>query len=287
MAKKNISRFIRIIQFSLVFILYSDAYAGQTNATKVVIYSPAFSEMLLFLDEEKALEVVAGVDNYTRNPGNKIPVYGDMLNPAYEKLLQLRDHNSNVKIYTQGRNDKLSAFCEQNHIQYNFLKIEKFADLEQKMSDASDLLDSEKAEKKLKIWKQQLHEIARIRNTKHKKLRTFLLIYPSNPNYQSFVSAGKNVFLSELLYFSGLINIFEKKEGWPKIALEMVLAEKPELILELSEEPFPEKELARRKMFWHHQLGNVRYFSFHKKGIYLPGPAVLENIKYLRNQFEN
>lgn len=267
--------------------LFASAQSEAKPRERWAIFSPAFTEIVFYLDPYEARRIVVGVDEYSLYPLNDLPKVGSYLKPDFEKLLSLRVN----RIFIQGKNDKLAKFCTQKNIAIEKVEIENLADIRYNIRKASLMLATENARANDDLWNKRLEALKRIPPvfSKTENRRTFILThFRLSHSSKGLMSAGRRTFLNDAVQMAGGENIFIEKSGWISVPLEEIISAKPRFVLEFTGgKKLSESTKEQHRRFWKRWLKNPVVLFLEQDYHLTPGPRVLKTIRDISKAYHS
>ncbi len=254
----------------ILFILVNCRNPVKSTDFRIVSLSPAMTEILFSLGEEKNL---VGVTTYCDYPEAAKRIYkvGDFSNPSIERILELKPDLVIVNLPEQSRiKQQLEKFG-----------IRTFDSSPQTIDDiyAEILLLGKILKKENKADSLVSYMRMNIRAHNYKRKRVFIELSP-----KPLITIGANSYLNELIEMAGGKNIFaDMKKDYPVISQEQVILRDPEIIIVLHPEPVMER------LGWQNVTAiksNKVYTDLNQDWLMRPGPRLVFGFKELERIFE-
>ncbi len=263
-----------LVALCLILLASAPALAAPS---RIISLSPAVTEILFALG---AGEKLVGVSDFCRYPpeATRLPKVGGFLNPSHEAMLALKPD----LIIHQVDSSSTARFARQAgipNLPLTMLTIEEILSAIETLGKRVELEEAQAAltgriRSTLKARK------AALAGVEHKTV--FLLLGVGEDPAQTLYGVGPNTYLGELLALAGGDNILPASLApYPKISKEFILAESPEVIIEVGPEPLPEEEVARKRQGWSRfaSVRAVKNNAIHFLGgdeLLVPGPRLTE-----------
>lgn len=274
--------------FFIIFSLSHATLAKDHNNQRWAIFSPAFTEIVFYIDPYEASRRVLLVDEYSLYPEKDIAKAGNLLQPNFEKLLQSKIDT----VFIQGQNEKLEKFCAKYHIQYIPLRIETIADIVSAMRKAEYYFQTERSAENRKLFQMRLQSIKKLpppyfRKGKPYHLKTFIIThFQVSKTASGLFSTGRNTFLHEAVEIAGGKNVFEQKIGWIRLSLDELIQSKPEVVIEFTGgKKFSAVTKKKHRAFWKRWLKKVHVIFIESDYGLKPSPRILNLIRDIRKKF--
>jgi iron complex transport system substrate-binding protein len=213
---------------------------------RVVTAAPALAEMVCALG---AREHLVGVSRFCLQPAElgQLPRVGGIIDPDLETIDGLRPD----LLLWQGRPENLRELAERRGARLETFRIETLDEVRQALRRLGELLGREP---------RAAAEIARLDaalaaagvGPARPPVRTLLVLGHQPGDLSQIASAGPETFLSECLRAAGGENVLGDLPGgaWPYVAPEVLLRERPELIVELQPDPVDAARAAALRRDW-------------------------------------
>ena len=213
---------------------------------RVVTAAPALAEMVCALG---AREHLVGVSRFCLHPPELqgLPRVGGIIDPDLETISGLAPD----LLLWQGRPENLRELAERRGVRMETFRIETLAEVRAALRRLGELLERPT---------QAEAEVARIdsalaaagRGRQGPPLRALLVLGHQPGDLSQIASAGPETFVSECLQAAGGENVLRDIPGgaWPYVAPEVLLRERPELIVELQPDPVDAARAAALRADW-------------------------------------
>jgi len=208
------------------------APTGQPPPARIITISPNSAEVICALG---ACDRIVGVDKFCVYPPEIVgkPKVGGLIDPDLEKIIVLRPD----LLVLRGRNDALEKLCRSLDVPIHFDRTESLADIPAAITDLGERLGlNERAAALAAEFESRLAAI-RKRVAGHNRPRVFVtysLAFRGADNFANLLTAGKGMFLDEVITIAGGRNVFGDLDvKYPQVSPEAILAKQPEMVIEL------------------------------------------------------
>ena len=199
---------------------------------RVVTIGPNAAEVICALG---ACGAIVGVDAYTVYPPElgERPRVGGLFDPNLEKITLLRPD----LIVLRGRSETLEQLCAKLDVAVYHDPTESLADIPVCIRELGAVLDREaQAERLVSAFHNRIRAV-RERAAGREKPRVMLTVARRPDRMADILTAGKGVFLTDMLEIAGGVNIFADIDmGYPQVSLESIVTRQPDVIIELMPE---------------------------------------------------
>jgi iron complex transport system substrate-binding protein len=278
-------RATRLVAHALVlWLAASAAVIAQPNERpkRIVCVVPAVTEMLFAIG---AGPQVAGVSSFERFPpeATKLPAVGALLDPDTERILSLRPDL--VVIY--GSQIDLGKQLERAKIPMFVYSHAGLADVTVTLREIGKRVGhTERAERLAGNIERRIAEV-RARTAPLPKPRTLVVFEREALALRGIYASGGIGFVHDILEAAGGVNIFaDVKRQAVQATTELILARKPDIILELRAEPIAPEQLKRELVVWNTlaavpavKAGRVHVIVDERAVV--PGPRVAEAVELI------
>lgn len=254
------------------------AGVGQGTAQRIVSTTPSTTEVLF---AEGLQDRVVGVSNYCKYPPQalKLPKVGTYLHPNIETIARLRPDLVILQPVPGQLTERLTAL----HIPYLALEIYTLPDIYRAMREIGAAAGVPyRAAEAISRLKQQLHAV-QVKAGSLKKQRVLLIIGRRPGTLSDLVAVGGNNYLNSLTELAGGVNVLARAgtASYPRISLETVLRENPDVIIDLTgmEETESQRSEERQQTLalWQQRrdlsaVRNHRIYSISSAAFVTPGP---------------
>lgn len=216
---------------ALLAALFCGAAAAAEPPARIVSTSPSITETLYALGLGSRVAGVTSFCTYPADARGKTKI-GTFLEPDYERILALKPDLVLVFKNPIGVSGRLSALglrtadVEMDTVESVYASITAIGALTG---------TSERARALTASLKRDL-EVVRLAGSKHAKTKVLFLVGRAPGTLQSMVGAGPGTFLDQLLRLAGGVNMLAASPiQYPKVSLEQILAEDPDVIIDMGD----------------------------------------------------
>ncbi len=210
----------------------SDGSSAERIPKRIITIAPNAAEIICALG---ACDRIVGASKYCVYPPElkHKPLVGGFIDPDLEKIITLRPD----LVVLRGRSEAIESLCRRHGIDLYRDDTETLADITRTVLDLGNRLGlTEEADSLAKKMHDQLAAIRR-RVAGRKKPRVFLTTMRQPDRLADLLTAGRGMFLGELVEVAGGVNVFGDLDlRYPQVSLEAILAKRPEVIIELMPE---------------------------------------------------
>lgn len=217
---------------------------------RVITAAPALAEMVCALG---AREHLVGVSRFCLHPPElaSLPRVGGIIDPDLETIDGLRPD----LLLWQGRPENLRELAERRGVRMETFRIETLAEVRDALRRLGELLGRQaQATAQVQALDQALEAAGRGLPAPGGagRVRTLLVLGHQPGDLSQVASAGAETFISECLRAAGGDNVLVDVPGgaWPYVAPEVLLRERPELIVELQPDPVDAERAAALRRDW-------------------------------------
>ena len=248
---------------------------------RIITISPNSAEIICELG---ACDRIVGVDKFCVYPPPLLhrPRVGGLFDPDLEKIVALRPD----LVVLRGHSDALERLCASLEIRIYHDRTETLADVSVCITELGRLLDREaQAVKLVDAFHARIAAI-RKRVAGRPRPRVFLTYSLQPDRIANVLTAGKGMFLSEMLEIAGGFNVFGHLDmRYPQISTEAIVAQRPDIILQLIPEIEPTDALQEQVLDLWRKLGpipaveNNRVYILTDDHCLIPSPRYVEIIE--------
>jgi len=200
-----------------------------TVPQRIVTIAPNSAEVICALG---ACDRIVGVSKFCVYPKELLdrPKVGGLSDPDLERIAALRPD----LLVMRGRNEALERLCEDLHIPIYKDETDTLPGIEHCIRDLGERLGlTEQAAKIIKEFHDRLQAI-RSRTAGKPKPRVLLTVSRQPDRLANVLTTGKGTFLDQMIDIAGGINVFGHLDMiYPQVSPEGMLAQQPEVIIEL------------------------------------------------------
>lgn len=254
---------------------------------RIVCLVPAVTEMLFALG---AGDRVVGVSSFDRFPPEvaRVPKVGALLDPDLERILGLRP---DLVVIYRSQADLASQLTRAG--------VPSFTYVHGGLNDVAPMLreigarvgQETRAGQLVSEMSARIDAVrARVRNSTHP--RTLVVMGRDPLSLRGIYASGGVGFVHDMLTAAGGVNVFaEVQQEAVQATSELILARRPDVILELRADPIDEKTRARELKVWQSlaslpavKNGRVRILS--DPTTIIPGPRVAEGVEAIARELD-
>ena len=279
--KRARSFFVVVLVTSALF--WIGPLAGARGAPqRIISFIPAVTEMLFALGVGDRVVAVGSFDHYP--PGiEKLPRVGALLDPDLERILSLRPDL--VTVY--GSQADLRAQLERAKIPIFPYSHAGLADVTGTIMDLGERVGRADRARELAANIERTLAAVREQVSTFPRPRTLIVFGRESMALRGIYASGGYGFVHDMVAVAGGDNIFaDQKQQAVQATTELIIARRPDVILELRAEPLTPDALARELATWR-QLSSVpavrngRVHLIADPRVVIPGPRVGEGARVL------
>ena len=268
--------------FVLLCLIGSSARAQDAAPRRIISFIPAVTEMLFALGVGDRVVAVGSFDKYPHEI-EKLPRVGALLDPDLERILSLEP-------------DLVTVYGSQTDLreQLERAKLPLFVYSHADLSDVTKTLlalgarvgQVERARELTGAIERQLQAI-RQQVASKPRLRTLIVFGRESGALRGIYASGGYGFIHDMVTAAGGDNVFADVEQQAvQATTELIIARRPEVILELRPEPLPPDRLARELGAWKTlasvpAVRNGRVHLIADLRTVVPGPRVAEGVQVI------
>lgn len=196
---------------------------------RIIAIAPNSAEVICALG---ACERIVGVSKFCVYPPELLdrPKVGGLSDPDLERIAALRPD----LLVMRGRNDALERLCEDLHVSIYKDETDTLPGIENCLGELGVRLGlNEKAKAIIKEFHDRLDGI-RARNVGKHPPRVLLTVSRQPDRLTNVLTTGKGTFLDQMIEIAGGVNVFGHLDMiYPQVSPEGMLAQQPEVIIEL------------------------------------------------------
>ncbi|MEK7731792.1 MAG: helical backbone metal receptor [Planctomycetota bacterium] len=212
------------------------ARAGEPTKTppssppqRIIAIAPNSAEVICALG---ACDRIVGVGKFCVYPPELLarPKVGGLSDPDLERIAALRPD----LLVMRGRNDALERLCEDLHVPIYKDETDTLPGIENCLGELGTRLGlNEQAKAIIKDFRDRLDAI-RARNVGKRPPRVLLTVSRQPDRLANVLTTGKGTFLDQMIEIACGINVFGHLDMiYPQVSPEGMLAQQPEVIIEL------------------------------------------------------
>ena len=283
---------VQKLLFSLLWLCTVPAFlVGATPPQRIVSTSPSITEALFALDLGKR---VVGVSTYCTYPPVvlKLPKVGTYLRPDPETIARL---NPDL-VVLQRTSSELVNRLDALQIRHIEVRQDTLEDIYTGFREIGEAAGIQATAQKLIERMQQSFKRVREESTKVPQKRVLLIVGRRPGTLSDLVAVGPGNFLNRLIDIAGGSNVLSggTLPPYPRISLETVLRENPDVIVDLTgmeeSESAREQERLSTEVLWRGQTGLSAVHSHHVYSVsstafVVPGPRAVDVAEMLFRYF--
>lgn len=256
-------------------VAQTDAGSQTANVPqRIVALAPNSAEVICALG---ACDRIVGVGKYCVYPSELLerPKVGGLSDPDLERITALRPD----LLVLRGKNDALERLADTLKIPVYRDETDTLAGIESCIKDLGARLGLEKqAEAATAEFRDRLRAV-RHRVSSKSKPRVLVTVSRQPDRLANILTTGRGTFLDEMIDAAGGVNVFGHLDmPYPQVSPEAILAQQPEVIIEL----LPEVELTQevrwgmlgqwKKLGSIPAVGSARIHLLHDDNALIPSP---------------
>jgi iron complex transport system substrate-binding protein len=253
--------------------------AGSTPR-RIVAIAPNSAEAICALG---ACDRIVGVSKFCVYPPELLdrPKVGGLSDPDLERIAALRPD----LLVMRGRNDALERLCEDLHVPIYKDETDTLPGIENCLGELGARLGlNEQAKAIIKEFQDHIDAI-RSRNAGKTKPRVLLTVSRQPDRLANVLTTGKGTFLDQMIEIAGGVNVFGHLDMiYPQVSPEGMLAQQPEVIIELMPDLKLTAALKEQMVEQWKQLGSMpavtknRIYVLTDENCLIPSPRYVEII---------
>ena len=200
-----------------------------SSARRIVAIAPNSAEVICALG---ACDRIVGVSKFCVYPPEllNLPKVGGLSDPDLERIAALRPD----LLVMRGRNDAIERLCEDLHVPIYKDETDTLPGILNCVGELGTRLDlNEQAKTIIEEFHDRLDAI-RSRNVGKHPPRVLLTVSRQPDRLANVLTTGKGTFLDQMIEIAGGVNVFGHLDMiYPQVSPEGMLAQQPEVIIEL------------------------------------------------------
>lgn len=277
---KNTKNYLVFFVCLVLFVpLVTNAFAAiqDTGPRRIISFIPAVTEMLFALGVGDRVVAVGSFDRYP--PAiEKLPRVGALLDPDLERIISLRPDL--VTVY--GSQTDLRAQLERAKVPLFVYSHADLSDVTKTLLDLGARVGRSERAAELVAGIDRDMAAVRHRVAGRQRPRTLIVFGRESGALRGIYASGGYGFVHDMVTAAGGDNVFaDLKQQAVQATAELIIARRPEVILELRPEPLAPERLGRELAAWR-QLASVpavrngRVHILADPRTVIPGPRVAE-----------
>ncbi len=248
---------------------------------RIITIAPNSAEIICALG---ACDRIVGVSKFCVFPAELKgrPRVGGLFDPDLEKIIALHPD----LVVLRGKNESVEHLCDKLGIPVYRDRTEMLADVETCITELGRRLGRiEQARGLVEEFRRSLRAVKE-RKQDRPKPRVLLTVSRQPGRLANILTTGKGTFLAEMLDLAGAVNVFGHLDmAYPQVSREAIVAQRPEVIIELMPELEPATGLRRQVLDQWKALGSIpavvndRVYLLTDDHALIPSPRYVEIIE--------
>jgi iron complex transport system substrate-binding protein len=267
---------------SVVFVISLAALQPSAPPTRIISLIPAVTEMLFAIGAGPQVVAVGSFDTYPPQVGS-LPRVGALLDPDVERILSLRPDL--VMVY--GSQTNLREQLERAGIPTYVYAHAELPDVFATMRAVGARVGREKAAADLAAGIERRVAAVRARVAGRARPRTLIVFDRETLALRGIYASGGYGFIHDMVSAAGGENVFaDVKKQAVQATTELILARRPEVILELRGQPLAADVKNREIAIWRSlssapAVRNNRIYFVDQQLMVIPGPRVADAVELI------
>ena len=260
------------------------AAAQEGSPRRIISFIPAVTEMLFALGAGDRVVAVGSFDKYPSQI-EKLPRVGALLDPDLERIISLKPdlvtvYGSQTDLRTQLERAKVPLFV------YSHADL---SDVTKTILELGARVGRSERARQLAATIERDLETVRQRVAGQTRPRTLIVFGRESGALRGIYASGGYGFIHDMVSAAGGDNVFaDLKQQAVQATTELIIARRPDVILELRAEPLPPDKLAREIDAWKAlssvpAVRNGRVHLVADLRTVVPGPRVAEGVQVIAN----
>ncbi len=220
---------------------------------RIITIGPNAAEIICGLS---ACDRIVAVDKFCVYPPELLdrPRIGGLFDPDLEKIVTLRPD----LVVLRGHSQTVTDLCNQLNVPIHLDRTEKLADIVTCIKELARIVGLQESGRALaEEFERRLNAI-RKRVAGRPRPRVLLTISRRPDRIANVLTSGKGTFLDEMVEIAGGVNVFGHVDmAYPQVSAESIVAQRPEVIIELLPELKMTKAMKRQMRAQWMQLGSI------------------------------
>ncbi len=249
---------------------------------RIIAIAPNSAEVICELG---ACDRIVGVSKFCIYPPELLdrPKVGGFSDPDLERIAALRPD----LLVMRGKNDSLQRLCETLRVPIYTDETDTLPGIEKCLQDLGARLGlAQQADRRIREFRARLDSI-RAKNASKPKPRVLLTVSRQPDRLANILTTGRGTFLDQAIEVAGGVNVFGDLDmTYPQVSPEAILAQRPEVILELMPE-FEVTSEARERLFrqWRElaaipAVAHERIHIIADENCLIPSPRYVEVVEH-------
>ncbi len=253
--------------------------AQEGTPRRIISFIPAVTEMLFALGAGDRVVAVGSFDKYPAEI-NKLPRVGALLDPDLERIISLKPDL--VTVY--GSQTDLRAQLERAQVPLFLYSHAELSDVTKTILDLGARVGRTERARELTGGIERKVEAVRQRVSSQRRPRTLIVFGRESAALRGIYASGGYGFIHDMVTAAGGDNVFaDLKQQAVQATTELIIARRPDVILELRAEPLNEEQLVREINAWKPlssvpAVRNGRVHIIADLRTVIPGPRVAEGV---------
>lgn len=244
---------------------------------RIIAIAPNSAEVICALG---ACERIVGVSKFCVYPPELLnrPKVGGLSDPDLERIAALRPD----LLVMRGKNEALERLCEEVQIPIFKDETDTLPGIENCLHELGERLGlTERASVVVKEFHERIEAI-RARNAGKPKSRVLLTVARQPDRLANVLTTGKGTFLDQMIDVAGGINVFGHLDMiYPQVSPEGMLAQQPEIIIELMPGLKPTAALKEQMIGQWKQLGIMPAVTNHRIHVLTDENGLIPSPRYV------
>lgn len=248
---------------------------------RIVTIAPNAAEIIAALDQA---DRIVGVSTFCIYPPELTdrPRVGGLMDPNLERILSLQPD----LVVLRGRSAPTESMCRDNGIDVFLDRTETMDDVFKTVQSLGDLLGVPDRARQINAERRAQLAAIEQRVAARPRPRVFLTVARNPSSLANLATAGKGVFLDEVIRLAGGENVFGRLDvPYPSIGPEAILGAQPEVIIEAMPETDLTPELRNHVRAQWRSLGPMpavehdRIYVLPDDNALIPSPRIVDTIQ--------
>lgn len=258
------------------------ARAQEGTPRRIISFIPAVTEMLFALGAGDRVIAVGSFDRYPAEI-EQLPRVGALLDPDLERIISLKPDL--VTVY--GSQTDLRTQLERARVPLFVYSHADLSDVTKTILDLGARVGrADRARELTREIERRLTEVRQLAAAQP-RLRTLIVFGRESGALRGIYASGGYGFVHDMVTAAGGDNVFaDLKQQAVQATTELIIARRPEVILELRAEPFDAEQLSRERAAWTPlssvpAVRNGRVHIIADLRTVVPGPRVAEGVEVI------
>ena len=273
---------MKILWSLLALVVLCEVSTAQKPPQRIISVIPAITEMLFALGAGDRVVAVGSFDKFPPDV-EKLPRVGALLDPDLERILSLRPDL--VAVY--GSQSDLRRQLERAGVPTFVYAHAGLAAVSQAIHDLGGRIGAAERARQLTGEIDRRLRAVRAQHPSGPPPRTLVVMGRDSLALRGIYASGGYGFIHDMLTAAGGANVFaDLQQESVQATTELIIARRPEVIIELRAEPLQSGMEARERAVWN-SLGSVpavrndRIHMVTDRRTVIPGPRVAEGVEVI------